>query len=197
MPLPLTALDLVTPIGQAPATILLILGVLPLADGASARIDDRRTRRDVRIAVLAIAVVVIGFAWWASVSNSPAVEGWRLLGVAAIPLLPAIVASRPRAGALAEAGANASRRVAEASELVLVSITPAVATLTMTFHPTEPLLWPVLLWIAALLAAGRFTVRPLLRVATRAQLQRDLVVAAMEAERARWRPTSTTTRSRT
>ena len=33
--------------------------------------------------------------------------------------------------------------------------------------------------------AGRFTVRPLARLASRAQLQRDLVVAATEAERAR------------
>ena len=33
--------------------------------------------------------------------------------------------------------------------------------------------------------AGRFTVRPLARLATRAALQRDLVVAATEAERAR------------
>ena len=33
--------------------------------------------------------------------------------------------------------------------------------------------------------AGRFTVRPLARLATRATLQRDLIVAATEAERAR------------
>ena len=37
----------------------------------------------------------------------------------------------------------------------------------------------------AIAVAGRFTVRPLARLATRAQLQRDLVVAATEAERAR------------
>jgi signal transduction histidine kinase len=64
-------------------------------------------------------------------------------------------------------------------------VTPAVAAIAMTFPGDEPLLWPILLWIAGLLAAARFTVRPLLRVANRAQLQRDLVVAAMEAERAR------------
>jgi signal transduction histidine kinase len=44
---------------------------------------------------------------------------------------------------------------------------------------------PVLLWIAALLLAQRYTVRPLARLATRATLQRDLVVAATEAERSR------------
>ena len=112
-------------------------------------------------------------------------SGWRLLGVAAIPLLPAIVASRSRPSALAEGSTTASRRIAESSELLLIAFTPFVATLTLTFAQYEPLLWPILLWLAVLLAATRFTVRPLLRVATRAQLQRDLVVAAMEAERAR------------
>ena len=43
----------------------------------------------------------------------------------------------------------------------------------------------VLLWIVVIALAGRFTVRPLARLASRAQLQRDLVVAATEAERAR------------
>jgi signal transduction histidine kinase len=41
------------------------------------------------------------------------------------------------------------------------------------------------LWIGAIAVTGKFTVRPLVRLASRAQLQRDLVVAATEAERAR------------
>ena len=49
----------------------------------------------------------------------------------------------------------------------------------------EPYPWPLILWVLGLLAAARFTVRPLARLATRATLQRDLVVAATEAERAR------------
>ena len=48
-----------------------------------------------------------------------------------------------------------------------------------------PYLIPLQLWFAVVLLAGRFTVRPLARLATRATLQRDLVVAATEAERAR------------
>ena len=186
VPLPLLAVDLVAPGGPAAATLLLVLGLLPLADGASGLIGERSTRRDVRLAVLVMGAALILLAWWAYAPSSVSVlAGWRLLGAAAIPLLPAIVASRPRASALAEAGASASRRVVESSELVLVSLTPAIATLAMTFPSAQPLVWPVLLWIAALLAAARFTLRPLFRVATRAQLQRDLVVAAMEAERAR------------
>jgi signal transduction histidine kinase len=40
-------------------------------------------------------------------------------------------------------------------------------------------------WFAAVLLAGKFTLRPLLQLATRATFQRDVVVAATEAERAR------------
>jgi signal transduction histidine kinase len=184
VPLLVVPLDLVSPGGQWPATALLVLGLLPLADGVSGRIDDRTTRRDVRLVVVAIAVVVVALATVAW-TDLVFVRGWRLLGAVAIPLLPAVVAARTRADALADAGATASRRVADSAQLVLVCATPAVAAMTMTFTTIEPLLWPVLLWIAALLAAGRFTLRPLVRVATRAQLQRDLVVAASEAERAR------------
>ena len=132
-----------------------------------------------------MSLLLLGITWSAYASFEPDPSGWRLLGAAAIPLLPAIVAARPRASALSEAGATASRRVADATQLVFVSLTPAIATLTMTAKGFEPVVWPVLLWIAALLVAGRFTIRPLVRVATRAQLQRDLVVAASEAERAR------------
>jgi signal transduction histidine kinase len=50
---------------------------------------------------------------------------------------------------------------------------------------TPPSLLPLALWFAIVLLAGRFTIRPLARLASRAALQRDLVVAATEAERAR------------
>jgi len=47
------------------------------------------------------------------------------------------------------------------------------------------MLVPLSIWLLGIFVAGRLTVRPLARLATRAQLQRDLVVAATEAERAR------------
>ena len=185
VPLVLLPLDLITPVGPVVATALLILALLPLADGIAARIDDPSSRRVVRLGAMAIGISLVGIAWVSASDGSNVVSGWRLLGVAAIPLLPAIVASRPRASALSEGGTGASRRIAESSELILIAFTPFIATLTLTFTEYDPLLWPILLWLAILLAATRFTVRPLLRVATRAQLQRDLVVAASEAERAR------------
>ena len=71
--------------------------------------------------------------------------------------------------------------VLRSTELAIVGLTPAVALLVA---PTS-VAWAFLLWVSAIAAAGRFTVRPLARLASRAQLQRDLVVAATEAERAR------------
>jgi signal transduction histidine kinase len=73
----------------------------------------------------------------------------------------------------------ASGRLLESTEYAVVGATPAVALAS----PTS--LWPLVLWFVVILMAGRFTIRPLARLATRAVLQRDLIVAATEAERAR------------
>ncbi len=186
VPLLVVPLDLVVPIGFGPATVLVLLALLPLADGAAGLIADPLLRGRVRITTIVVALaagfIVVVLPNLASLGGY--LGGWRLAGIAAIPLVPALVAARPRVAVLAD-GPSSSGRLVASSELVLVAATPAVAALTLTFPSYEPLLWPILLWIAALLVAARFTIRPLLRLATRAQLQRDLVVAAMEAERAR------------
>ena len=76
---------------------------------------------------------------------------------------------------------TASGRVLRSAELAIAGFTPAAALLTAPSGAP----WLFLAWVGAIAAAGRFTVRPLARLASRAQLQRDLVVAATEAERAR------------
>jgi signal transduction histidine kinase len=73
----------------------------------------------------------------------------------------------------------ASGRLLESTEYAVIGATPAVALAS----PTA--LFPLALWFILVLLAGRFTIRPLARLATRAVLQRDLIVAATEAERAR------------
>ena len=88
--------------------------------------------------------------------------------------------------AVAAAGApgaevTASGRVLRSAELAIAGFTPAAALLTASAGAP----WLFLVWVGAIAAAGRFTVRPLARLVSRAQLQRDLVVAATEAERAR------------
>ena len=51
--------------------------------------------------------------------------------------------------------------------------------------PWDQSVVPILLWLSAIVVAGRFTIRPLFRLAQRATMHRDLVIAAAEAERSR------------
>ena len=108
------------------------------------------------------------------------------LCVAGITVTPGVIPAGPRApgprpadGAALDTGIGG--RLLQSTELAIAGLTPAVALLTVLMGNG----WLLLAWIAAIVAAGRFTVRPLARLASRAQLQRDLVVAATEAERAR------------
>jgi signal transduction histidine kinase len=68
-------------------------------------------------------------------------------------------------------------------DLLAIGLTPGAAmTVLPGFSPT---FWLLGLWILALVAWRRFTIAPLLGLAQRTQRQRDLAVAAVEAERAR------------
>jgi signal transduction histidine kinase len=57
--------------------------------------------------------------------------------------------------------------------------------MSMLTNPRDLLLLPLSAWLIGIAVAARSTIRPLARLAVRAQLQRDLIVAATEAERAR------------
>ena len=165
--------------------ILLPLSALPLADGLTGLIESPDERRGARLLALsaAVATAVAGALMVTTGGQGgPPLVRWLLAGL--ITLVPAIVAAGPfRRGRLAD-GPSASSRVVERAELLAVGATPLVAGITLLV-PSWVFVLPILLWIAFLLIAQRFTVRPLARVATRATLQRDLVVAATEAERAR------------
>ncbi|MEO8437008.1 MAG: sensor histidine kinase [Chloroflexota bacterium] len=162
--------------------ILLPLAMLPLAAGLHDRIADVNERRLVAQAVgacvLGALLVGIGLALTEPWSGS-GVARWALVG--AIPLIPGLAAAGPiQPGGLLGA-ATSSGRLLESTEFAVAGATPLVALST----DSGEFLFPFALWIGLILVAGRFTVRPLARLATRAQLQRDLVVAATEAERAR------------
>jgi signal transduction histidine kinase len=187
VPLLVVPLDLLIPTGYPVATLLVVAATFVLADGLSALIPDRETRRTVRLAALGLAglTVVVGFALTGERPQPNQLGMLRWAGIGLISLIPAIAAARPSSPAALADGTSPSGHLVESTELTLVGLTPAVAAITMTFPGYEPFMLPILVWIAALLAGARFTVRPLLRLATKANLQRDLVVAAMEAERAR------------
>jgi len=105
-------------------------------------------------------------------------SGSRLLiylGLGFIALVPGL-------GAALADGRNAAAPTGRL-DLVAMGLTPGAAmTVLPGFSPT---LWPLGLWLLVLVAWRRFTIAPLLRLAQRSQRQRDLAVAAVEAERAR------------
>ena len=175
------------PTGFAWTGVLGPIAMLPLADGLTATIADEPLRRRVRALVLVVALLAIAVGT-VLMLGGPAARGLAALRgmlVGSVPFLAGLVAARPNPPAVLADGPSPSERLVQSTELVVAGATPGIAMLTPTFTTYEPFLLPILLWIAGILLAGQFTIRPLARLATRAQLQRDLVVAAMEAERAR------------
>jgi signal transduction histidine kinase len=175
-----------SPVAVLAAALLLPAALAPLGLVLAARIEQSQDRI---IALAAVAVCAGGSALLAAslrmgagldgVTQSP-----RLLA-AGITLVPGIIAAGPAMPGPRKVPLDidgvASGRLLKSTELAVVGITPVIALLTAD---TSSLI-VFFGWVAAIALAGRFTVRPLARVARRAQLQRDLVIAATEAERAR------------
>jgi signal transduction histidine kinase len=164
------------------AGALMLIAMLPLAFALAERIGTATERQRVLLYV-ALLVAVGGVASVLRVVEGPssALDALRWVAVGAIPLLPGLAAAGPLNLGRQRGVDNTSRNLLRSTELALVGATPLFALLT----EGAPFVWPLALWLGAIAIAGRFTIRPLARVATRAQLQRDLVVAATEAERAR------------
>jgi signal transduction histidine kinase len=162
--------------------IVTVLAMLPLAVGLIDRIGDLDERRLVVYvtAICAAAALLIAVAmavvepWFGG-----GIARWALVG--AIPIIPGLAAAGPVQTGGLRGGASSSGRLLESTEFAVAGVTPLMALLTDTI----PYVFPLWLWLAFVLVTGRFTIRPLARLATRAALQRDLVVAATEAERAR------------
>ena len=117
------------------------------------------------------AAVLAGFSIVMGASNL----ALALVAAAAVPLVTGV----PVYLAVEAAGAGA---LTSRLETLAVTLTPAVAATSLI-----PSLNVILLgaWLVAILVWRRFTLAPLLGLARRTQLQRDLAVAAAETERAR------------
>jgi signal transduction histidine kinase len=176
-----------SPVAVLAAAVLLPAAFVPLGIKLVERIEQPQDRM---LAAAAVAVCAGGSALLSATLRMGAAlevdaEPARLL-VAGITLVPGIIAAGPampqprHIGHAADADVAGGGRLLQSTELAVVGITPVIALLTGT---SSVLVF--LGWIVAILLAGRYTVRPLARVARRAQLQRDLVIAATEAERAR------------
>jgi len=157
--------------------------------GLADRLPERH-RIPGRVLALALAAsgaglgVVSGFIWDPSGAQSVvALAG--VLAIAASTAAPGILAGAEWRASPSEPG----RSVVSALEVGVIGLTPAIALLTLwsgwpvALSPRA--LLPLLLWIAFVLAGQFLAVRPLARTASVATTQRDLVVAAMEAERSR------------
>jgi hypothetical protein len=177
----------------AVAGIVTTVAMIPLADGLVERIETAPERRMITIAVVfcsTAAIVVVIAMVQVNPNTSLDFVRWGLIG--AIPVLPGLAAAGPINLESWRTTSSSSGRLLQSTELAVAGATPALAVGTAQ----NPGYVPLFLWLVALAVAGRFTVRPLARLVTRAQLQRDLIVAATEAERARLAATSTTRRSR-
>ncbi|MGP1674208.1 MAG: ATP-binding protein [Candidatus Limnocylindrales bacterium] len=164
------------------SALLTIAAMVPLALALLDRIIDPDDRRLVGYAAAGCVIVAALIGVVASTTQPWYVEGFtRWVLAAAIPLFPGLAAAAPVDHELGSKPAPASRRLLESAEYAVVGATPAVALTSAGSNPPLPLL----VWFFLILVAGKFTIRPLARLATRATLQRDLVVAATEAERAR------------
>jgi signal transduction histidine kinase len=166
------------------AGVLLPFGIAPLGLALASRIEDAEVRGVARGAAIACTAAAMLLALGRVLVLPPngSVDLVWTVTTGAIALIPGLAAAvRMRApGAAAGTGGG---KLVQSAELGAAGATPLVALATVP--GAFPLLWPLSLWLAAILGAGRFTIRPLARVAARATLQRDLIVAATEAERAR------------
>lgn len=167
------------------STLLLIVAILPvtmlpLADGLAGLLP-RAKQRNARVVLLTIGLAALG--------------GGLLLVQSGFGGPSAVIAASMAAGVLIVPASQLYRQGRETSfsasqpaiaplELAALSLTPAFALLVLAFHSTG-LLWLLVFWAIVLAAAERFTIAPLARTVIKTRLQRDLVVEATEAERAR------------
>jgi signal transduction histidine kinase len=168
----------------APAVVsfLLAVAMLPLTEGLIRFVEDEGERRLFAIAavVLAGVAVAVGLAAMGAGPDGARDPVLRWATIGAIPLLPGIAAARPMGFTRLPTPAS-SGKLLESAEFAVAGATPAFALAT----DRDATLFPLSVWFIGVALAGRLTIRPLARLATRAQIQRDLIVAATEAERAR------------
>jgi len=173
--------------------VLIAAAMVPLAAGLIDRVADPDERRLVTLVAAASTVgaltLGIGLAINEALSGS-GVARWALLG--AIPLIPGLAAAGPIQPRLLQGAPPSSGRLLESTEYAVAGITPFVALAT----DTSPYVAPFALWVAFLLVAGRFTVRPWPDSPAERPSNATSWLPRRRRNAPAWPPTSTTTRSR-
>jgi signal transduction histidine kinase len=151
--------------------VALALAGLSVADVLAARHSDPEWRWRLLIGSAALAgFTILLWAWWASGAYEP----WAVALACAVPLVPGL----PVAFA---ADHDEPRAISTRLETLVVTLTLGVSATVLT-----GLAWvPLVAWVIAIVVWRRYALAPLMGLARRTQLQRDLAVAAAETERAR------------
>ena len=162
----------------AAAAMILALGLAEALPAAQARTF---------VGASAVLAVVAGSIGVVAGSGSPQGLG---AGATGLLILGGITAVPGIGGAILRyrtPGPEGHRTgVPDAIDLAIAGLTPAIAWLTVAGSggALTPLV-PLAIWLVIAAVGSRFAVRPLVRSATRATVQRDVAVAALEAERTR------------
>jgi signal transduction histidine kinase len=160
--------------------VIVPLAMLPLADGLAGMLPPSR-QRNARLVLLTVGLVALGgglLLVQAGFGGPSAAISAAL--AASVPIAPA--AQLYRQGR--DSSFAGAQPVIAPLQLAALSLTPAFALFVLAFRSTG-VLWLLVFWAVGLAAAERFTIAPLARAVVRTRLQRDLVVEATEAERAR------------
>jgi signal transduction histidine kinase len=163
------------------------LAALPVAHFLAWRHPEEAWRRPLFgisvLLVVVVALLVLGSSYGGPLPDGPygIVDGGSRL---TIYLALGFIALVPGLGSALSAADPTIGSPISRLDLVAIGLTPGAA-MTVLAGAYSPTLWILLLWLAAVIAWRRLTIAPLLRLAQRTQRQRDLAVAAVEAERAR------------
>ncbi|HEX7492355.1 MAG TPA: sensor histidine kinase [Candidatus Limnocylindrales bacterium] len=134
-----------------------------------------------------VALIAIGLSLFLA-SNSDRLQDY--MSISELRLLRAFLAGGVAfiPGLLAARSVNRRserpRALVSSADVALAAMTPGIAAICLV-HTSASLLWPIWVWLILVWIVRRFLLRPLGTAATSAQRQRDLVVAATEAERIR------------
>lgn len=164
--------------GGAAAGSFAALGALPVADLLAARHPDAGWRRTLFLisAGMTVAAIVAVLGFPVPAPDFPGSgAAWRYLLMGFIAVVPGLVVAFSR-------HPDAAPRLTDRLDTLALSLTPGAA-MTLLVHPIGAAMLAA--WIVLLVAWRRFTIAPLLGLAARSQRERDLAVAAVEAERAR------------
>jgi signal transduction histidine kinase len=176
--IPIMALAISSGGGTATALQVLLptLGALPVAHLLASRHPDPAFARPLFV----ISCVVAGIVVLLTIRDGS--EYGFVGGQMERYLLMGMVALTPGVASVLRAQTDASGQTTDRFGALAVALTPGAA---MTVLVSSLSFVPLAAWLIALVAWQRMTITPLLGLALRTQRQRDLAVAAAEAERAR------------